>query len=213
MGKQFFLLIHLILVVTANSFSQTPGKADSLVTNYVHIFDHYSAISANVIGFSFKNRDTLDHFNWQSPKVSTFEKADRWEYYVKLTIPESILSNSKGLWCTAYVLNGKDTVEQEYGGTSLSTIKLILKSDPQGAESFLIPNRIWNDKFENTNWQQTGVLDKYQVSTSNTNTHVFVDETVYVVVFKKGNKYKKIIHRTKPAQVENIQTVSLTFDE
>jgi hypothetical protein len=213
MEKKIFLLVYLILIFRIDSFSQAPEKTDRLVSNYVHIADYYSAISPNVIGFSFKNRDTSDNFNWQSQKLSSFETAGKGEYYVKINIPESILSNSKGLWCTAYMLNGKDTIEQEYGGTTLSTIRLNLKSTPEGAESFLIPSRIWDDKFENANWQGTGLLDKYQVNTSSTNTYAFVDETVYVVVFKKGNKYKKVIHRTKPAKVENIQTVSLTFDE
>ena len=161
------------------------------------------------------NVDTSGAMTWTSQKITDFEK-DSNEYFIKLDVPENMLDNSKNMWCTATGIykkdSGVDTVPIRYGGVTLSKIKLILKSTPEGAETFLVPNRIWMEKFENTPLDKNEMkFQKFRVNTSNTNTYAYVDETVFVIVYKMNGRYRTVIHNTKPETVEQEQTVWVNF--
>jgi hypothetical protein len=116
------------------------------------------------------------------------------------------------MWCTATRIVGHDTIKKNYGGVKMSNIKLLLKSNPEGAETYLIPNRIWLREFKNVSLDKDdSKLQKFRVNTSSTNTYALVDETVFVVMFKMNDKFKKVIHNTKPYNVEQQQTVWIKF--
>lgn len=165
----------------------------------------------NIVGFVIHNIDTNGNDSWQSPLITTYDK-DSTDWLVKVDIPILVLQNSRKAWCEAYIKRPFDTSVIKYGGVSLSKIKLYLKSTPEGAETFLIPNRIWSRKIENSDWQNnSSLLECYRVNTSSTNTYSYVDETVFVVLYKYQNRFKKIIHYTKPVSVESEQTAWVQF--
>ncbi len=188
-------------------------------TNYIHIQkqDDGKAYDTQneLVGFILKSVDTLGKINWQSNKITEFENEGD-DYFLKVDIPAAVRSNSMKLWCTALTVNSNksihDTIKHEYAGVEPGSIRLLLKSNPEGAEIFLVPNRIWNRRFENL--QLASVVNKletYRVNTSSTNTYAYIDETVYVVVYKLENKIKKTIHHTRPASIEKDQTVWVNF--
>jgi hypothetical protein len=182
--------------------------------------DGWSGWSDQLIGFKLKNLDTLNHSNWESGLITTFEadeSQNKKGYYIKINAPDYILLNSSKMWCSAVIArkarSGKiDTTIVKYGGVDLSRIKLILKTTPEGAETFLIPNRIWKAKVEKENWKtDLEILENFRVNTSATNTTAYINETVYVVLFKRNNSVKKVTHFTKPFRVEQEQTVWVNF--
>src|SRR3954469_8354035 len=99
--------------------------------------------------------DTMGNSNWLSPLITTFENFDRWSYLLKVNVPTSVLRNTKETWCTAFARenpqSGLDSMH--YGGVILSNIKLNINSTPDHAEAFLIPNRIWMQKIEGSQWK------------------------------------------------------------
>jgi hypothetical protein len=100
------------------------------------------------------------------------------------------------------------------GSGTFTGIKLNIKSNPVGAETFLIPNRVWINSFQNEdlqNWKDR--LYNYRVNTSYTNTFAYIDETTYAIVFKQGRDYRVIKHFTKPKNVEKEQTVFVDLNK
>ena len=212
------LLISIAIFTSSLSTAQVNTKGDSTVSTYLHIRGQWFGSDRwndPIISFILTNIDSLGKPNWKSKEIMDLEKDDDG-YLVKANIPLSVIGNSSQMWCTAasiksYV-SGYDTIKINYGGVRLSNIKLILKSSPEGAETYLIPNRIWAKDFGNASLDQTdSQLQKFRVNTSSTNTYAFVDETVFVVIFKMNGKFKEIIHRTKPYGVEKEQTVWINF--
>jgi hypothetical protein len=188
---------------------------NSQVSNYIHIPAIENKKWKKITGFILKNISSSGDTDWVSGKTDFAEK-DSSGYFVKVNVPLTVLNNSKEVWCTAFVQretqNGIDTIPVQYGGVQFSKIKLYLKSTPQGAETFLIPNRIWMQRIENTNWEKdNSKIEDFRVNTSSTNTFAYVDETVFVVLYKKNNRFKKIIHYTKPMNVEQEQTAWVEF--
>ena len=216
MKKIFTVLVFIIS--SCFIMSQDNNNADTTVSTYLHVKGNWAGINVSrdsLIGFILKNVDSSGKSNWQSGKITDFEK-DSGGFFIKANIPSYVPANSDQIWCTAIFLKpvteGFDTVKIKYGGTKLSRIKLILKSSPEGAEAYLVPNRIWMEKFENTSWEQNdSKIQKFRVNTSSTDTYAFVDETVFVVLFKMKDEYKLTIHYTKPAGVEQEQTVWIKF--
>ncbi len=213
------LLLSIFIFISSIAIAQKVAKSDSIVSTYLHIKkgDWLASDKLNdpVIGFILNNIDTLEKSNWKSSKITEFEKV-KDGYFLKADIPAYVSRNSGNMWCTAITLrssgNKTDTIRTKYGGVRLSKIKLILNSTPEGAESFLIPNRIWMEKFANTSWDKDdSELQKFRVNTSCTNTFAYVDQTVFVVVFKLNDKFKKVIHYTKPASVQEEQPVWIKF--
>ena len=214
------IIILLLSLFSSAAFSQkTISKIDS-VTTIVHIpLQNFSGQSSyKITSFLMRNIDTLGNVNYNFPKISEYEQ-DENGYYFKLNVPPAILNNSKEIWCKATLkpkglYKSKDPkTEIEYGGVKLSKIKLIVKSIPEGAESFIVPNRIWDDKIKSLNKKNESILEKFRINTSATNTYAFVDETVYMVICKMGNKFVKTLHYTKPSSIEKEQIVTLNFKD
>lgn len=195
--------------------------------NYFHIKmtdPQYSGTNyknAVVLYFVMQNVDTLGNKTWKSGPITDFEK-DGYDYFVKTNIPAEVQGNSKQLWCTAFMKRknyvygremSTDTFSFRYGGVTLSKIKLQLKTNPEGAETFLIPNRIWLTKIMYSQWKNNSeILEKYRVDNSSTNTYVYIDQTVYRIIFKKNNAYKSVTHYTKPEAIQKEQTVSINLN-
>jgi hypothetical protein len=210
----------LVLFLTGNTaelFGQGTATEQQTVTQYFHIKGKLpaGAYRQELEGFILQNIDTSNKINWQSPLIKDYE-LEQQGYFLKANLPTSIQRNSRHLQCsgviTSPVAGGikRDTID--YGGVNFNRIKLILKSTPEGAESFLIPNRIWTQKFSSGVWKkENSLLEKYRVNTSSTNTYAYVDETVFVVLYKIKDKFKKTIHYTKPARIETEQTVWVNF--
>jgi hypothetical protein len=211
------LFLSIFIFLSSTAFAQKDINADGTVSTYLHIKGDWLASDGKhntIIGFVLNNIDTLGKSNWKSNKITEFEK-ERDGYFIKANIPAYVSDNSSQIWCTAISLrpeNKSDTIRTKYGGVKLSKIKLILNSTPEGAESYLVPNRIWIEKFANTSWDKDdSELQKFRVNTSSTNTYAYVDQTVFVVIFKLDDKYKKVIHFTKPASVQEEQPVWIKF--
>lgn len=211
------------LFCSAIAFSQTKMKKHDSVTCYVHVIPNWFGRQQKgwekVLSFVLKNTDTLGQINWQSGKITAFIKDDN-EYFLKLNTPPSIPQNSSGLWCTAIMQtlskNKKklyDTLELNCGGAHLGKIKLNLKSTPEDAAVFLIPSGIWAEKFEKSNWEKDStIIEKFRVNTSTTDTYAYIDETEFVVLYKKNSRYKKTVCYTRPAIVAKEQTLWLKLD-
>lgn len=205
----FFVFLSLSV------FCQT--DAGATVTTFVYIENPYknqeSGKEYEIKSFQLTNVDTLGKKNYKFPTISSFDKDDNG-YFVKLEVPEKVLNNSSNIWCRAKVKGGSynGTMTVKYGGVRFSKIKLVIKSSPEGAETFIIPNRIWEQKLSTVNLNDT-VLQNYRVNTSTTNTYAYIDETVYVIICKKGDQFKRITHFTKPATIEKVQIVSINFDK
>lgn len=221
MKKILIVSVFFIPLISTTSVvvAQTNEKSNRTVSTYLHIKGHwqdYDQQNDSIIGFILNNIDTSGKTNWQSEKITDFEK-DGNGYFLKANIPDNVSPNSRELWCESIALrrvgsSERDTVKARYGGVKLSKIKLVLQSTPEGAETFLVPNRIWMQRFENTSWDKDdSKIQKFRVNTSSTNTYAFVDETVFVVVYKMNDKYKKTIHFTKPAAIEPEQNVWIKF--
>jgi hypothetical protein len=198
-------------------FGQQAAEEFETVTQYFHVQSKRPlTYDQRLEGFLLQNIDTSNKINWQSPLIKDYELEQKG-YFLKANLPVSIRANSRHLQCSGVVSSPeaggfkRDTIN--YGGVNFNRIKLVLKSTPEGAESFLIPNRIWKQKFTNNEWQkETSLLEKYRVNTSSTNTYAYVDETVFVVLYKRKDRFKKAIHYTKPARVETEQTVWVNFE-
>jgi hypothetical protein len=216
--KKFFAYAFVLFLMTngAKLFGQRAAEEFETVTQYFHVQSKRPlSYDQRLEGFLLQNIDTSNKINWQSPLIKDYE-LEQNGYFLKANLPVSIRANSRHLQCSGVVNSPvaggfkKDTIN--YGGVNFNRIKLILKSTPEGAESFLIPNRIWIQKFNNNLWQkQNSLLEKYRVNTSSTNTYAYVDETVFVVLYKIKDKFKKTIHYTRPARVETEQTVWVNF--
>jgi hypothetical protein len=211
-----FSIIFIFIISSATA--QNDIRKDSTVSTYLHIkgeLINSGKSKDSLIAFALNNIDLIGNSNWKSGEITEFEK-ERDGYFIKADIPAYVPDNSSLMWCTSIFIrtsgNKTDTIRSKYGGLKLSKIKLLLNSTPEGAESYLVPNRIWIEKFANTHWDKDDAeLQKFRVNTSSTNTYAYVDQTVFVVIFKLNDQYKKVIHFTKPASVEAEQAVWIKF--
>src|SRR5215210_3257999 len=218
MKKYCFYLVFLICCFNySKTVAQIYSKDTCLVTSYLHIFPEHSLNSypKSLVGFVLKHVDSAGNTDWESEKITTFDSTGSDSgVFIKVDLPLRCLKGPPTFWCTSLTVSAKnnDTIRYSYGGVKLSDIRLFLKSRPEGAETFLIPNRIWQNKIEGTNWEKNNsIIENFRVNTSITNTFANVDQTVFVVLFKLKDKFKKIVHFTKPANVEHEQTVWVEF--
>ncbi len=147
---------------------------------------------------------------------------DEKGYLVKVSLPENMSQHTDMLSCTLLLYEKSDDPNSvdppaidrtiRYGGVEINNIvTLNINSDPAGAEVYIIPNSEWPD-IEKTDWKHN--ISKYWLyrpDISKTSTKISIDQTVYVIVFKLGDRYDIKIHYTKPKAVENPQSVSTEF--
>lgn len=211
-----FLLVIFFLPINAQSIS-----SDNLVESHFTISStlsenlrHYSGDT--IKGIILKSFNSSGNINWVSPLIKTFSWVDDWTYYLKARIPVEVLSNSEKVWCLVVIerwgLAGhfQDTIN--FGGGSLGKIELSLSSNPDKAIIYLIPNRIWLNEIQNQDWKkQNSLLEPYAVDKAPTNTVVCIDEIVYTVIYKLGDKYVIKTHHTNPLIDEPKQYCSAQF--
>jgi len=147
---------------------------------------------------------------------------DEKGYLVNVSLPENMSQHTDMLSCTLFLFDKTDDPDNSqgakldrtihYGGVDINNIvTLKIDSDPAGAEVYIIPNSEWPD-IEKTDWKHN--ISKYWLyrpDVSKTSTRISIDQTVYVIIFKLGDRYDIKIHYTKPKAVENPQTVSTEF--
>jgi hypothetical protein len=181
---------------------------DSVITAFLHINPTTTIkIKDQLTGFTLTY--STPEINWYTEDIRILDH-DSTGYLIKAKIPAKIYNLHKMLTCYA-VWWGRGTTVVKYGGINMR-IKLTLQSQPQKASVYLIPHRIWMSKFERTTWQKNmNLLNDYLVDTDQTNTAVNIDETVYTVVFKLGEKFQVRTHYTKPMETEPAQKVTVAF--
>jgi hypothetical protein len=158
---------------------------------------------------------------WYSDTVQALSR-DEKGYLVKVSLPENINQQTDMLSCTMLLYEKTEEPNSgpvpkldrsiRYGGVDINNIvTLKIDSDPAGAEVYIIPNSEWPD-IEKTDWKHN--ISKYWLyrpDVSKTSTKISIDQTVYVIIFKLGDRYDIKIHYTKPKAVENPQSVSTEF--
>lgn len=228
--KKAAIFLVFMLMCSLKGFSQTDslrfyaGQLDSIYSKWVNSPDSTLKKDSVITAFlhvnptsKIKAAGTLQGFalTYNTPEINWYDLAtvidkDSVGYLIKVRIPRKIYNQHKMLTCWA-VWWGRETQVVKYGGINMR-IKLTLQSQPQKASVYLIPHRIWKSKFENTTWQDhIGLLSDYMVDSDQTNTAVTIDETVYTVVFKLGNKFLTRTHYTRPMDIEPTQKVTVDF--
>jgi hypothetical protein len=216
--KFFACTLLTLVLVTGRNAVIAQVDSTKYCTNFLHIKNTYlQSYGSNppIRAFVLESHDSQGNINWFSKRIVPLG-LDEDGYLLKVNLPDSIMKTAKALWCNAYVYDentGTGGSEQiiKYGGVKCNSIKLLINSAPSGAESYLISNRVWMERFKDIEWQNADLLSPFKVDEGLTNTHVFIDETVYVIVFKLNNSYKQVIHRTRPFSVDSVQTVFSPF--
>ncbi|WP_295719894.1 hypothetical protein [Mucilaginibacter sp.] len=186
----------------------TTLKTDSVITAFLHVNPTSKIKGAGTLqGFALTYN--TPEINWYHDLARVIDK-DSVGFLIKVRIPRKIYDQHKMLTCWA-VWWGREMQVVKYGGINMR-IKLMLQSQPQRASVYLVPHRIWKSKFENTPWKEhIESLSDYMVDSDQTNTSVTIDETVYTVVFKLGNKFLIRTHYTRPMDTEPTQKVTADF--
>lgn len=208
-----FQILCIVLIYDPLKLVAQNQPPDSVVTCFLHISENFAEYY-QVEGFVMNYTDKETKEKWHSPVIKPLQY-DSSGYLVKVDLPARFYPPSKKLWCTAIGVDPRspsDTVTFSYGGIVLDNIKLILNSDPMGADVFLIPNRVWTQKIKDSDWKSDiSRLNEFRVNSNSTNTTAIIDQTVYVVIFKLEDRFEERIHYTRPEKVEKEQVISIKF--
>jgi hypothetical protein len=212
--KKFLSIVLFILIHTIPANAGINPYDTTEVSCYLRI-KNQSLGDYKILNFVLQYTDSLTGKVWKSKSLKPLE-LDSSGYLVKVDVPKEFTALPTMFSCTAAAIDkkkyGRKTALIEYGGVTISNIKLVLNSDPLGADAYLIPNRIWQSKIKNKKWEKNNsLIADYLVNTSTTNTFAHIDETVYVVVFKYKDRYLTRIHFTKPYSVEKEQFINVKF--
>ena len=223
MIKTLTLLAGLLLMISVTATGQDAPA--NQVSTYLHVGKDvkksmYSEdprdIELSRIKFQLNYKK-----EWRSDTVQALFR-DEKGWLVNVSLPEDISQHTDMLSCTMLLY---DKIEDpnsgqvpkldrsiRYGGVDINNIvTLKIDSDPAGAEVYIIPNSEWPD-IEKTDWKHNiAKYWLYRPDISKTSTKISIDQTVYVIVFKLGDRYDIKIHYTKPKAVENPQSVSTEF--
>jgi hypothetical protein len=208
-----FLTLYIVLIYDPVKLIAQNQQSDSVVTCFLHISENFSEYY-EVEGFMMNYTDPETKEKWHSPVIKPLQN-DSSGYLLKFDFPARYYPPLKMLRCTAFGVDPRlpsDTVTFSYGGIVLDNIKLILNSDPMGADVFLIPNRVWTQKYKDSDWKKDiSKLNEFRVNSNSTNTTAIIDQTVYVVIFKLEDRFEERIHYTRPEKVEKEQVISIKF--
>ncbi|MDN3547147.1 hypothetical protein [Mucilaginibacter aquaedulcis] len=189
---------------SASAVQQTAPGNDSTLLSFVHISYRPKWAKPQSFRLSFSNNE----IQWQSNELKPIT-LDSLGFLVKVNVPIKLYHLNPMYSCTATI---NPTKKISYGGVNIHGIQLELRSNPQKAEVYLIPRRIWLNQIQNSNWQKNNALiETFLVDSDKTDTTVNIDETVYTVIFKLNDKFLVRTHYTKPQQVEPRQKVSVDF--
>jgi hypothetical protein len=189
---------------SASKAQQTGINSDSTLLSFVHISYRPKWATPQSFRLSYNNND----MKWVSDKLSPIA-FDSLGFLVKVRLPLKLYNLNPMYTCTATIDSTKTI---SYGGVNIHGIQLELRSNPQKAEVYLIPRRIWLNQIQNSNWQKNNTLiEIFLVDSDKTDTTVNIDETVYTVIFKLNDKYLVRTHYTKAKEIEPQQKVSVDF--
>lgn len=193
------------------------NTAEGFTTFYMHIKPK-GYKNQEIVGFELFNRGRRNQLEWTSPRLEPLLK-DSLGYLVKVDLPNELIPEVKMLRCRAVAKNpnknsGPEFLEFTYGGVNLSSIRLNINSEPSGAEVFLVPIRVWQSRIEKQNWKEDpDLLMDFRVNTSLTETFVFIDQTVFKVIFRLREQFQVLTHFTRPVSIEQEQTISVQFNQ
>ena len=215
-------IIPVLCFLFSLSFSSVAqNDASKIVSSYIYVgADTLS--NYQVIAFQLKTPENAT-VDWKSTWIYPLLQDSASRFLIKADVPVEISESVDQLECTAITKNyykmwnwlkpkNKRTTEIPYGGIDLSVIKLEIKSDPQGADVYMVPIRIWDRIFKDKEIQESiEDMELYKVNTSVTDTFVRIDQTVFKIIFHANGLFKTITHRPLPQSIEPIQTVSVKF--
>lgn len=189
------------------------------------VYTHVPIESSGGYGWEtegYRLRLINDTINWESELLQPLD-VDSAGFLFGLLIPADLVTADLMFTCTmeqskstkGWPWKSDNKIKQRsypYGGVQLSAIQLEIQSDPNGAEVYLIPNRIWNRDFEGEELQnKESDLLRYRVNSAFTNTHVLIDQTVFRILFRLEDDFKSIIHYTQPKSIQPSQKVFVSF--
>ena len=212
------LSLLLLSILSWPAFGQ---GTEQVMTSFIHV-DSEVLTDYKIIAFQLSTHENAP-MAWKSDLIKPLYKDSAARYMMKVDIPKKILAQQDMLECTAITKKSygifnwmypkdKRTVEIPYGGVSFSVIQLEIKSNPQGAEVYLVPMRIWEKRFKGKPIARNlEDMEFYKVNTSVTDTLVRIDQTVFKIVFHAAGQFKTITHRPKPESIAPQQSVSVQF--
>ncbi|UII31350.1 hypothetical protein LVD17_23950 [Fulvivirga ulvae] len=215
--KKVCLLISLLIVYSLPSWSQTDTL--DVVSSFIHVGVPGPG-KYKIVAFKLSTAENAP-ISWQSGPIEPILEDSASRFMIKVDVPRAISESADMLECTAIAkksygiwswLGYKKEIEIPYGGVNLSVIKLEIKSDPTGAEVYMVPIRVWDKLFKNRKLERSvDDLEFYKVNTSVTDTFVRIDQTVFKVVFHRNGLFKTLIHRPQPQSIEPIQIINVRF--
>lgn len=194
-------------------------KKARIVSSFLHV-DSDKLGKYEVEAFILKT-PKKSSITWQSDRIKPLYQESDSKFLIKVDVPEEVLENVNELRCVGITKNKyrkwwlfgyKKEIEVPYGGVNFSVIKLEIKSNPQGAEVYLVPMRVWDRDFKDAVLEKSiADMEFYKVNTSVTDTFVRIDQTVFKIVFHVNDQFKTIVHRPQPQSIEPVQSVSVKF--
>ncbi len=215
--KKAFTFLSLL----SSLCSPVLGQLDtaSIVSSFMYV-NSDTLSNYDIVAFTLKTPENAP-MDWQSDKIRPLLQDPDSGFLIKVDLPLEISENTDELECTGIAkksygvfswLYGKKELEIPYGGIELSVIKLEIKSNPQGADVYLVPIRVWDKRFKNIELEKSlSDMEPYKVNTSVTDTFVRIDQTVFKIVFHVNDVFKTITHRPQPQSIEPVQSVSVQF--
>ncbi|TRX47265.1 hypothetical protein FNH22_30215 [Fulvivirga sp. M361] len=217
--KRVSMFLYLLI---ASSLSAS-GQIDTsrMVSFFMHV-ESETLSNYKIVAFTLKTPEGSD-IDWQSGWIRPLQQDSDTRYLIKADVPAEISTSIDELECTGIAKNSysmwnwlrakdKRTLKIPYGGVDLSVIKLEIRSDPKGAEVYMVPIRVWDKLFSDTKLERSiEDMELYKVNTSVTDTFVRIDQTVFKIIFHANGRFKTITHRPLPQSVEPVQSVSVQF--
>ena len=214
---------YTFLFLLSTMYLQAVAQADTsrVVSSFIYV-ESDTLSEYEILGFTLKT-PTSAPIDWQSGRIRPLQQDSTTRFLIKVDVPVEISKSVDELECIGIAKRPygmwnwllpkhKRTVEIPYGGVALSVIKLEIKSNPTGAEVYLVPIRVWDKRFEGTELENSiDDMELYKVNTSVTDTFVRIDQTVFKIVFHVNGKFRTIIHRPQPQSIEPVQSVSIQF--
>ncbi len=193
----------------------------SVVSSYLYV--ESNALSKyKIIAFTLKTPDDAS-VPWESDQIKPLLKVSDSKFLIKVDVPRQVMERVNELECTGIAKNSyglfnwlkkKDrrTIKIPYGGVALNMIRLEIRSDPQGADVYMMPVRLWDKKFKDTDLEKSiDDMERYKVNTSTTNTFARIDQTVFKIIFYANGMFKTMIFGPKPLSIEPEQSVTMKF--
>ncbi|EHQ26994.1 hypothetical protein [Mucilaginibacter paludis] len=146
------------------------------------------------------------------------EDFQRWKDTVAFSaaVPASFITNAPGLSASpllhiVYSKPGRGDFSLDIKGKEkpVSQIQLKIKSDPSGANVFLVPKIVWDRNPLFKRFDQS-LLAHYNVYNGLTTVKVPVQEFVYVVVYSYNNHFKTI--ECRPSHLNPVDSVYLKLN-